>query len=84
MTLIELIEQGAAELEHAGAAFGHGTNNAFDEAAWLVLWQLGLPLDTPLDEPVALSSSRLSSRSPSRLSGRSSDTLPKPSVRTPV
>ena len=84
MTLIELIEQGAAELEHAGAAFGHGTNNAFDEAAWLVLWQLGLPLDTPLDEPVALSSSRLSSRSPSRSSGRSSDTLPKPSVRTPV
>ena len=49
MTLIELIEQGAAELEDVGAAFGHGTNNAFDEAAWLVLWQLGLPLDTNLD-----------------------------------
>ena len=51
MTLIELIEQGAAELEDAGAAFGHGTTNAFDEAAWLVLWQLGLPLDTNLDTP---------------------------------
>ena len=54
MTLIELIEQSAAELEDAGAAFGHGTTNAFDEAAWLVLWQLGLPLDTNLDTPVDL------------------------------
>ncbi len=51
MTLIELIEQSAAELQAAGAVFGHGTTNAFDEAAWLVLWQLGLPLDTNLDAP---------------------------------
>jgi ribosomal protein L3 glutamine methyltransferase len=51
MTLIELIEHGARRLTDAGVAFGHGTNNAFDEAVWLTLWRLGLPLDTPLDEP---------------------------------
>ncbi len=45
MTILELIEHHAAQLTQAGVAFGHGTANAFDEAAWLVLWQLGLPLD---------------------------------------
>jgi len=51
MTILELIEAGAKQLLEAGVAFGHGTTNAFDEAAWLVLWQLGLPLDSPLDGP---------------------------------
>ncbi len=49
MTVIELIESGAAQLTDAGVSFGHGTTNAFDEAAWLVLWQLGLALDSPLE-----------------------------------
>jgi len=44
-TVIELIEAGATQLTEAGVAFGHGTANAFDEAAWLVLWRLKLPLD---------------------------------------
>ena len=45
MTVIDLIEAGAKRLADAGVAFGHGTANAFDEAAWLVLWKLGFPLD---------------------------------------
>ena len=45
MTILELIESAAQQLTDAAVAFGHGTTNAFDEAAWLVLWQIGLPLD---------------------------------------
>ena len=49
MTLAELVERSAERLQAAGVAFGHGTTNAFDEASWLILWRLGLPLDE-LDE----------------------------------
>ncbi|MEY4346281.1 MAG: hypothetical protein RL032_2113, partial [Pseudomonadota bacterium] len=48
MTLLELIESSAQQLTEAEVSFGHGTTNAFDEAAWLVLHSLGLPLDTPV------------------------------------
>jgi ribosomal protein L3 glutamine methyltransferase len=45
MTLIDLITAQSARLKLAGVSFGHGTTNAFDESAWLVLWALGMPLD---------------------------------------
>ncbi len=49
MTLLDLITASAQSLADAGVSFGHGTTNAQDEATWLVLWQLGLPLDTALE-----------------------------------
>ena len=50
LTLSGLIAASSERLTQAGVAFGHGTQSAFDEAVWLVLWRLSLPLDTDLDE----------------------------------
>jgi ribosomal protein L3 glutamine methyltransferase len=52
MNVGAIVQESAAALEAAGVAFGHGTTNARDEAAWLVLWSLGVPLDQ-LDEHAA-------------------------------
>ena len=51
MTLAELVADTERQLIEAGVSFGHGTTNAHDEAAWLVLHALGLPLDTDIDGP---------------------------------
>lgn len=48
MTLRELIARTERRLRAARLHYGHGTGNAHDEAAWLVLRGLGLPFDADL------------------------------------
>ena len=50
MDLKQLIQSSANQLDQAKVAFGYGTLNAIDEATWLVLWQLKLPLDLDISK----------------------------------
>lgn len=44
-TVVDWIERVGAQFAAADLHFGHGTDNAGDEAAWLVLHAIGAPLD---------------------------------------
>lgn len=46
-TVRDLVRWGASEFARAGLVFGHGSDNALDEAFHLVLWQLKLPFELP-------------------------------------
>ena len=45
LTLRDLLRFAVSRFREAGIAFGHGTTNALDEAAFLLLWGLHLPID---------------------------------------
>ena len=74
MTLQELLDQAQTRLEAAGLAYGHGTTNARDEAIWLVLWSLGLPLDSDLDDIANMALSDEQTQAAEALVGRRIET----------
>ena len=54
-TVRALLAYGIERFEKAGLSYGHGTANALDEAAWLILHSAGFPhdeLDRHLDDPL--------------------------------
>ncbi|MFT5112125.1 MAG: ribosomal protein L3 glutamine methyltransferase [Parasphingorhabdus sp.] len=50
-TFSELVDQVQQSLEEADLYFGHGTDNAYDEAAWLVCHVVGVNLSNEDDLP---------------------------------
>lgn len=50
LTIADWVDRVAQQFTVAGLHFGHGTDNAQDEAAWLVLHTVGAPLDGRFDD----------------------------------
>jgi ribosomal protein L3 glutamine methyltransferase len=54
--MLSLVESAAHRMEAGGLHFGHGTDNAFDEACWMASYCLKLPPDFPaeaFEQPVS-------------------------------
>lgn len=47
-TIRDYLRWGMTQFQRAGCFYGHGTDNAYDEAMGLLLHTLALPIDTPL------------------------------------
>jgi ribosomal protein L3 glutamine methyltransferase len=45
LTIRDLLRWAVTRMQYSGVSLGHGTQDPWDEAAWLVLWSLRLPLD---------------------------------------
>lgn len=75
-TIRDLVRHGEKRFAKVGLSFGHGTDNAFDEAAFITLEALGLPVDgleahwkSPVDaagrnKVLALFAARIATRKP--------------------
>ena len=75
-TVRDLLRYATSRFNEAGLSFGHGSDNAFDEAAYLILHSLHLPIDrlepfldaaltaTEIDAALDLINSRVQSRLP--------------------